>query len=331
MTPTPLYPLRFEPIYQYRPWGGRRLADLFGAPLPGDGLIGEAWILSDRDQYPSVVADGPLKGSTIRQLLAQAPERVLGRLARHFSRFPLLLKFLDVSQRLSVQVHPSDAYPELLSPGDSGKDEAWVVLQAGPEACVYAGLKPGASAQRVRQAIASATLPELLASFAPGIGDALFIPAGAVHCLSDVVVFEAQQNSDVTFRLYDWGRVDPSTHQPRALQVDQAIACMDFKRGAILPQRPLLEATTPVQRQQLVCCDHFTLTRIDARAAFVVGAAGSARVLVGLSGTAQLEHAGISYALARGDVLLLAAEVGECSCRPQGAASVLELALPEAA
>ncbi len=105
---TPLYPLRFEPIYQYRLWGGRRLANLLSAPLPGDGPIGEAWILSDRDDHASVVADGPLKGKTIGQLLKQSPEELLGKLAGRFSRFPLLLKFLDVRERLSVQVHPSD-------------------------------------------------------------------------------------------------------------------------------------------------------------------------------------------------------------------------------
>ena len=108
MSRMPLYPLRFEPIYQYRLWGGRRLADLLTAPLPGDGPIGEAWLLSDRDDHPSRVADGPLKGRTIRQLLEQSPEQLLGKLAGRFRRFPLLLKFLDAREMLSVQVHPSD-------------------------------------------------------------------------------------------------------------------------------------------------------------------------------------------------------------------------------
>ena len=104
----PLYPLRFEPIYQYRLWGGRRLANLLSAPLPGDGPIGEAWLLSDREDHPSRVADGPLKGRSIGQLLHQWPEQLLGKLAGRFHRFPLLLKFLDVRDTLSVQVHPSD-------------------------------------------------------------------------------------------------------------------------------------------------------------------------------------------------------------------------------
>src|ERR1700733_13874645 len=102
MSQTPLYPLRFEPIYQYRLWGGRRLAHWLNAPLPGDGPIGEAWGLSDRDDHPSQVADGPLKGLTIRQLMEQSPEDMLGKVAERFSRFPLLLKFLDARERLSV-------------------------------------------------------------------------------------------------------------------------------------------------------------------------------------------------------------------------------------
>jgi len=157
-----LYPLRFEPIYQYRLWGGRRLSGLLAAPLPGDGPIGEAWVLCDRDDHPSQVADGPLKGRTIGQLLEQSPEQMLGKLAPRFRRFPLLLKFLDAREMLSVQVHPG---------GEAGKTEAWVVPQPG---------------------------------------DAVFLPAGTVHTLGgDVVVFEVQQNSDVTFRLYDWAMLTP--------------------------------------------------------------------------------------------------------------------------
>src|ERR1035438_3204545 len=117
-----LYPLRFEPIYQYRLWGGRRLADLLTAPLPS-GPIGEAWILSDRDDHASQVADGSLKGRTIGQLLKQFPEQMLGKLARRFDRFPLLLKFLDVHEMLSVQVHPTRANKNLLPRSETPKTD----------------------------------------------------------------------------------------------------------------------------------------------------------------------------------------------------------------
>ena len=146
----PLYPLRFEPIYQYRLWGGRRLANLLTAPLPGDGPIGEAWLLSDRDDHPSHVNNGPLKGRTLGQLRKQWPEQLLGKLAGRFRRFPLLLKFLDVRDTLSVQVHPSDQQTKYLPAGETGKTEAWVVLEAGPESRIYAGLKPATTADDLR-------------------------------------------------------------------------------------------------------------------------------------------------------------------------------------
>ncbi len=149
MSQTPLYPLRFEPIYQYRLWGGRRLANLLTAPLPGDGPIGEAWVLSDREDHPSRVGDGPLKGRTIGQVLEQFPEQVMGKFAGRFRRFPLLLKFLDVREMLSVQVHPG------LNSGDAAtaKTEAWVVLEAGTKSRIYAGLKAGTSEEALRNAL----------------------------------------------------------------------------------------------------------------------------------------------------------------------------------
>ena len=231
MIKVPMYPLRFEPIYQYRVWGGRRLAELLTAPLPGDGPIGEAWLLSDRDDHSSKVADGPLEGSTIRQLMEQSPDPLLGKLAGRFRRFPVLLKFLDAHAKLSVQVHPEDGQKDYIPAGESGKSEAWVVLEAGPASRIYAGLKPGTTQDELERALAGRTVPDLLASFTPRVGDAVFVRAGTVHSLSDVVVFEVQENSDVTFRLYDWDRVDPKTGKPRPLQVEQAIACIDLSKS----------------------------------------------------------------------------------------------------
>ncbi len=226
-----MYPLRFEPIYQDRLWGGRRLAEVLRAPLPGQGPVGEAWVLSDRHDHSSRVSDGPLAGRTLGQLMDQFPEALLGRLAGRFARFPLLLKFLDAQEMLSVQVHPSDAYPELLPAGETGKTEAWVVLKAGPKSRIYAGLKPGTTATALRGALSDGGLTDHLACFTPKPGDGVLLAAGTVHSLGGgVVVFEIQQNSDVTFRLYDWDHVDAKTGQPRALHVEQALSCIDFAR-----------------------------------------------------------------------------------------------------
>jgi mannose-6-phosphate isomerase len=325
-----LYPLRFEPIYQYRLWGGRRLADVLTAPLPSDGPIGEAWVLSDRDDHQSHVANGPLKGQTIGQLLTQSPQQLLGKLAGRFRRFPLLLKFLDARDMLSVQVHPSDRQRNYLPTGETGKTEAWVVLEAGSESRIYAGLKPATTAATLRRAIANGAVADHLACFTPKPGDGVFLPAGTVHALGgDVVVFEVQQNSDVTFRLYDWDHVDSKTGQPRALQVDPALACIDFAQGAVGPVVPVLEEVQPVLRERLFLCEHFGLSRLRGDLPFTVGATGTPRVLVCIAGDGQLEHDGTHYAVGKGDVLLLPAVVGACVFRPRSAVNLLDIAMPE--
>jgi mannose-6-phosphate isomerase len=312
-----LYPLRFEPLYQYRLWGGRRLGRLLSAPLPGEEPIGEAWLLSDRDDQATRVADGPLKGRTIAELIAQAPDELLGKLAGRFKRFPLLLKMLDVKEPLSVQVHPAE------------KNEAWVVLENGPKAHIFAGLKAGTTASAMRRAIAQGTLADELAEFTPHPGDAVLIRAGTVHSLADVVVFELQQNSDVTFRLYDWDHIDPKTSKPRALQVEQAIACIDFEQGAVTPLIPRMLERRPVLRERLIHCDQFAATRISGRLPFVVGKAETPRVLVCLAGSGHLEYAGNTYEFEKGQVLLSPAVVGACLCRPHDSVSMLEISLPE--
>lgn len=327
--PMPLYPLRFVPIYQYRVWGGRRLSNLLAAPLPGDDPIGEAWLLSDRDDHASVVADGPLQGWTIGDLLREAPEQLLGSQAGQFHRFPLLLKFLDACDRLSVQVHPSDRQTEYLPVGESGKTEAWVVLEAGTNSRVYSGLKLDTTADNLREDVTTAAVADHLVSFTPELGDVVFIPAGTVHSLGDVVVFEVQQNSDVTFRLYDWDRTDSKTGKPRELQVDQALACIDFAEASTGPVTPVVESVTPVLRERLVRCDEFGMWRLRGESPFTVGAAETARVLVCIGGEGIVEHHGHSYPVGKGDVLLLPAVVGACLFRPTDMTTLLEISLPE--
>jgi len=329
MSEVPLYPLRFEPIYQYRLWGGRRLASLLSAPLGGDGPVGEAWVLSDRTDHQCLVANGTLKGQTLGQTMERYREQLMGKLASRFRRFPLLLKFLDAHEMLSVQVHPSDAHPELIPAGDTAKTEAWVVIEAEKGAHIYAGLRPGTTAGTLRQSLGDGSIVDHLVSIAPKAGDAVFIPAGTVHTLgNDVVVFEVQQNSDVTFRLYDWGHIDTETRELRPLQVDQALACIKFGASDSGLVAPLVETTTPAQRERLFDCPAFLLWRIHGQDQFTVGAAAEPRVLVGIKGSGQIMHEGTPYALSMGDVWLLPAEAGECAIQPSGEVTLLEIAIP---
>ncbi|MGO3183870.1 MAG: type I phosphomannose isomerase catalytic subunit [Aequorivita sp.] len=138
---TQMYPLKFDPIYQYRLWGGRRLEHLLSKPLPKDKTIGEAWILSDRKDHASKVTEGALKGTTVTELMKDFRYEIMGKIGKNFDHFPLLLKFLDCNEVLSVQVHPSDDQKEYIPKGDTGKTEAWVVLETNDDSLIYAGLK----------------------------------------------------------------------------------------------------------------------------------------------------------------------------------------------
>jgi mannose-6-phosphate isomerase len=181
----------------------------------------------------------------------------------------------------------------------------------------------------MRQAIGDGTLADHLASFTPDPGECVLIRAGTVHSLRDVVVFEVQENSDVTFRLFDWDHIDPQTHQRRPLQVDQAMACINFTQGSIQPVTPQVLEGDPVHRENLIHCDHFGVCRVSGEFPFTTGASETCSVLVCIEGKGELEHAGANYPFDKGDVLLLPAVVGACRCRPNGTVSLLEISLPE--
>jgi len=329
MTEFSLYPLRFEAILQERIWGGARLPDWLGTPSTVTGPIGEAWVLSDRDDHSSRVADGPLKGQTITQLIETSPKQILGTLAGQFQRFPLLLKFLDVEKMLSVQVHPADTQSDLIPSGETGKTEAWVVLDVSPDSRILVGLKPGATAANLRS-LSQQNVEDRLAGFVPRPGQAVLIEAGTVHSLGGgVFVFEVQENSDVTFRLYDWDHVDPATGHGRALQVEQALACIDLAQGAIQPVSPHIEASPGGMREMLFDTAHFQLWRHTATAAFAVGKYDAPRVLVCIGGHGNVDYDGVDYPMKRGAVVFLPAALGECRFRPDGAVTLLEAGVPD--
>jgi mannose-6-phosphate isomerase len=326
---TLLYPLRFDPIYQYRLWGGRELAHLLSAPLPA-GPIGEAWLLSDREDHASRVVNGDFKGKTISHLLQEFPQQLMGRLAHRFQKFPLLLKFLDARQMLSVQVHPSDTQTNMLPLGETGKSEAWVVLETGKDSRICTGLKAATTSTELVRALAAGTMAEQLAYTVPKVGDAFYIPAGTVHTLGNVVVFEVQENSDVTFRLYDWDHIDTVIGKPRALQVEQALACVDYAESAAGLVLPIQETTAHVKREMLFKNNRFWLWRLRATSAFTVGAEGVPRILICIEGTGQIVHGGVMHLVRKGDVFLLPAEIGVSAFQPRGGVTLLEIAIPEA-
>jgi mannose-6-phosphate isomerase len=324
-----LTPLRFAPIFKPALWGGLRLRTLFEAP-PAADPIGEAWVLSDHGDDQSVVADGPQAGTTLRQLMELMPKRILGAAATANGRFPLLLKFIHARYPLSVQVHPTDAKAQELEGSTAvGKTEAWVILEADPTARLYTGLNPGVTAEHLRRAIQTGKVEELLYAHEALPGDCIFLHAGTVHAIGGgVLLFEIQQTSDLTYRLYDWGRVDPKTGRERELHVEKGLAAVDFSAGPCRPESVTDEGHGRIRRAPLVECQHFTLGRWETARPFRAGAPGECRVLVGIGGRAMIHHAGAEHLIGFGDVWLLPAEVGSCECVPRGQATILECGLP---
>lgn len=322
-----MYPLKFEPIYQYRLWGGRNLAHLLSKPLPVDENIGEAWILSDRKDHASKVVEGSLKDSTLTQLMEDYRYQIMGKNANDFDRFPLLLKFLDCNEVLSVQVHPSDDQKELIPPGDTGKTEAWVVLETNEKSRIYSGLVKGTTKENLRESVKNKTVGERLHSFIPKKGDAVFIHSGTVHTLSGTVVFEVQENSDVTLRLYDWDRIDAKTGERRELQVDKAIECIDFNQVDIGPVTPKIDPQNK-NSEKLFDDDHFILWRIKSDSDINVGFKDEPAILVCINGSGSITFDNTEYVISKGEVLLLPAIIGQQALKPENEITLLQIAIP---
>jgi mannose-6-phosphate isomerase len=219
-------PLRFHPFLRPMVWGGRKLEN-WNKRLPTPDPYGESWDLSDHALHASVVVCGPRTGKTLRQLMEQERDAVLGQIQALRRTFPWLVKFLDAKDWLSVQVHPDDRQAERLWPGEGGKTEAWFVLEAEPGSRIYAGLLPGVDEARFRAALAAGRVGECLHQFAPRPGDCVFLPAGTVHAVGGgVLMAEVQQTSDATFRLFDWNRRD-AAGKARTLHIEEGLACID--------------------------------------------------------------------------------------------------------
>jgi len=221
------YPLTFAPLFMKRLWGGRNLERLYNKALPPDQLIGESWEISDRPDAQSVVNHGPLAGRTLGWLMEHHRHELLGPRAPASGPFPLLIKILDAEQTLSVQVHP----PAHLAAKLHGqpKTEMWYIASARPDACLYAGLRHGTSRAEFEQRLGDGSVDQCLHRIPVREGDAMFLPSGRCHAIGGGnVIFEIQQNSDTTYRVFDWNRVE-ADGKPRALHIPESLASIDFE------------------------------------------------------------------------------------------------------
>ncbi len=222
-----LYPLLFEPILKERVWGGRRLESLYGKALKPGAIIGESWEISDRPGDVSVIANGPWAGKDLHWLVTQHPIELLGRAKAYAGRFPLLIKLLDAQEKLSLQVHPPAARAAQL--GGEPKTEMWYIAEAEPGAELYVGLKRGVTREEFQRKVRDGTVAQTFHRLPVKAGDAVFLPSGRVHAIgAGLVIFEIQQNSDTTYRVFDWNRVGLDG-KPRQLHVAESLASIDFQ------------------------------------------------------------------------------------------------------
>lgn len=299
------HPLYLQPILMERVWGGNRLPALFGRPETPGKVIGESWEVADRHQTQSIVLNGAVPEAPLRQLLEQHPEQLLGNplSALKPAHFPLLAKYIDASGALSIQVHPDDAAAKEYH--DRGKCECWVVIHAEAGAKIIRGLKPGTTRAEFEQALQQNHVEALLHSFVPRVGDVVALPPGMIHALgAGTVVAEIQQNSDLTFRIHDYNRVDFNGHR-RKLHIEDALAVIRFDgHGDEFSGDMKPDTATPLhyQKRAGVTTEHllqgryFDLYRytLAPGARMVLEACAAApRILMAISGFGKLGRQGI--------------------------------------
>jgi mannose-6-phosphate isomerase len=221
-----LYPLTFHPILKERVWGGRRLEQLYGKPLPSNRPFGESWEITDRPGDVSIVDNGPLAGHDLHWLVQNHARALLGSAPLHEGRFPLLIKILDAQEKLSLQVHPPAA--KAASLGGEPKTEMWYVTAAQPGAMLYVGLKRGVTRAEFEREVQAGNVADCFHQVPVAAGDVMFLPSGRVHAIgAGLVIFEIQQNSDTTYRVFDWNRTGLDG-RPRELHVAQSVESIDF-------------------------------------------------------------------------------------------------------
>lgn len=218
--------IRLRPLYKERVWGGRMMETLFGRQLPPGMPVGESWEVVDRPDDVSVVESGPLAGRSLHDLWTDYRGEVFGERAPDAERFPLLVKILDAREKLSIQVHPPAAVAEEL--GGEPKTEMWYIVDAEPGAVLYAGLRRGVTREEFEKALREGTAESAVHGIPVAAGDFLFLPSGRLHAIgAGLVIFEIQQNSDTTYRVYDWNRVGLDG-KPRTLHIGEALRSINF-------------------------------------------------------------------------------------------------------
>src|SRR5437773_8038062 len=309
------YPLTFNPLFQERIWGGSKLAELFGKKIPPNKRIGESWEIVDRPEAQSIVRNGPLSGRSLHDLWVNFREELFGKLP-DVPRFPLLIKLLDAQEKLSLQVHPPQEIAESL--GGEAKSEFWYVVAAEPNAKIFVGLRKSMTRDQFEEAIHSGTVADCVHAIRMKSGAAMFVPSGRFHAIgAGNVLVEVQQNSDTTYRVFDWDRVDEQG-KPRKLHRDQALQCIDFNDVGPKPITPSDDLLARHERS-------FAVRKGNLVSPRDIAPLGQFAIVLCLTG--ELQYGGIEFT--PGDFFLVPASVKHRSIYPrEKGTSLLRVTIP---
>jgi len=309
-----LYPLKFIPVYKQYIWGGRNLIDL-GKKLP-EGLVAESWELCCHSDGMSVVSNGIYEGRTLGSLLDEYGSDIIGNTYRERCKdFPLMVKFIDANEKLSVQVHPDDVYAAA-NEGESGKNEMWYVVNSKPGASLIYGLCPGVTKDVFRKAISQNSVDKYLNTVKVKPGDFFYIPAGLVHAVGEgILLAEIQQNSNLTYRIYDYNRVD-KTGKPRELHIEKALDVIDFYGGQQKKAKKTLtyNVNDSAAVSVLTAGPYFCAEIYDISGMIVQDTGGEKfHIYVFISGSGSINTAAGSFSVEKGDTVLVPSSIGSYS------------------
>ncbi|WP_278036274.1 type I phosphomannose isomerase catalytic subunit [Flavobacterium nitratireducens] len=315
-----IYPLQFEPILKERIWGGEKLKTVLGKPIQSS-TVGESWELSTVEGDVSVVANGELKGTSLMILIDESPNEILGTAvyARFGKQFPLLFKYLDAREDLSIQVHPNDALAKERH-NSFGKTEMWYIMQADEDARIIVGFKEKSNAEEYVANLKNKTLLSILDDVKVKSGDVFFLETGTVHAIgAGLVVAEIQQTSDITYRIYDFDRVDAQGNG-RELHIDLALDAINYDKVDTYKNY----SKEPNKSNTVVDCPYFTTNLIPLDGEVKVNKNGETfTVYMCVEGSFELDYNGMKYSYKKGDTVLIPAEIKAFVL--SGKASVLEI------
>ncbi len=324
-----LYPIKFRPLYKERIWGGRKLETSFAKQLPEGKLIGESWELSGVAGDLSVAAEGPLKGNSLQELTEIYMGDLVGEkiFERYGEEFPLLIKLIDAADNLSIQVHPDDRLAAERH-NAYGKTEMWYVLDHEPGAQLYVGFNQPVDRQKYLDYLAQGRLAELLQAYPVKKGDAFFIPAGTIHAIgTGMLIAEIQQTSDITYRVFDWNRIDAATGKGRELHTELALDAIDFAPHT--PSDYLIRThAKPNEPATIKECPYFHTNALSVHGTCERSylPLDSFVILICLDGELLVEYEGGKLALTQGETLLIPAAISGVTLT--GTAQLLETYVP---